>query len=94
MDVDYITPEQAGIPSENIAKYIDILEKNRLATHNVIMARGENIFCEGYWKPFHNNFLHRMYSVSKSFVLSKEKNEISKQCVAEITNLKERGEIL
>ena len=59
--MDYITPEQAGIPSENIAKYIDILEKNRLATHSVIMARGENIFYEGYWKPFHNNFLHRMY---------------------------------
>lgn len=66
--MDYITPEQAGIPSENIAKYINILEKNRLATHSVIMARGENIFYESYWKPFHNNFLHRMYSVSKSFV--------------------------
>lgn len=32
------------------------------------MARGKDIFCEGYYAPFHRDFKHRMYSVSKSFV--------------------------
>ena len=66
--MNYITPEQAGVKSENIKKYLEILEEQRLATHNIIMAKGENIFFEKYWSPFHKDFLHRMYSVSKSFV--------------------------
>jgi CubicO group peptidase (beta-lactamase class C family) len=32
------------------------------------MAKGDSIFFEKYWKPFNADFLHRMYSVSKSFV--------------------------
>ena len=64
----YITPEQAGIKSENLEKYLEILEGERLATHNIIMAKGDSIFFGKYWAPFHKDFLHRMYSVSKSFV--------------------------
>ena len=66
--MNYITPEKAGAASENIIKYIDKIESKRLATHNIIMARGNDIFFEKYWKPFNADFLHRMYSVSKSFV--------------------------
>lgn len=64
----YIVPEEAGISSEMIEKYLDTIAGKRLATHNIIMARGDNIFFEKYWKPFNAEFLHRMYSVSKSFV--------------------------
>lgn len=63
-----ITPEQAGISSENIIKFIDKLEKEKLATHSFIMAKGDGIFAEAYYAPFHKDFKHRMYSVSKSFV--------------------------
>lgn len=63
-----ITPEQAGISSENIKKYIEILEENRFSTHNLIIARGNNICFEKYWEPFHEDYLHRMYSITKSFV--------------------------
>ena len=64
----YTTPEKAGIPSENIAKFIDILEEKQLSTHDLILSRGNEIFFEKYWEPFGPDFLHRMYSVSKSFV--------------------------
>ena len=63
-----IHPEDAGVSSANILKYVKTLEKNRLATHDVIIARGDKILYENYWKPFDENFKHRMYSVSKSFV--------------------------
>lgn len=66
--MNYVTPEMIGISSDCINNYIDILENKRLATHSIIMARGDNIFYEQYWKPFDKDFLHRMYSVSKSFV--------------------------
>ena len=66
--MNYTTPEKEGISSVNIKKYIDILEEHQLSTHNIIMMRGENIFFEKYWEPFYPEFLHRMYSVTKSIV--------------------------
>lgn len=64
----YAKPEDKGIKSGNIKKYIEILEKSGLSTHNVVIARGNHIVYESYWKPFHKDYLHRQYSVSKSFV--------------------------
>ena len=63
-----ITPEKAGISSKHVLKFIKSLEENHLCTHSFIMARGDNIFVEGYYTPFHKDFNHRMYSISKSFV--------------------------
>ena len=63
-----ITPEQAGIESQYVEKFIRTLNKRGLATHSVLLMRGNNIFGEFYWKPFHKDFCHRMYSVTKSFV--------------------------
>lgn len=63
-----VTPEQVGISSEYIKKYIKILQDAKLSIHDVVMIRHGKIFYEAYWKPFHKDFLHRMYSVSKSFV--------------------------
>lgn len=66
--ITYTTPEAVGVKSENIQAYIRGLEEKRLATHSMIMARGNQIFFENYWEPFTPDFQHRMYSVSKSFV--------------------------
>ena len=66
--MQYSSPEKAGVSSANVQKFIEFLEKNQLSTHNVILSRGDEIFFEKYWSPFHPGFLHRMYSVSKSFV--------------------------
>ena len=63
-----ITPEEAGISSNAILQFIQLLEEKQLSTHNLIFMKGNNVFFEKYWAPFHKDFLHRMYSVSKSFV--------------------------
>lgn len=62
------SPEQAGISSEHILSFLKTLESYNFCTHSFIMCRGKNIFAEGYYQPFHKDFLHRMYSASKSFV--------------------------
>lgn len=67
-DMSYITSEKAGVSSADIKKYIDVLERNQLSTHNIIMARGNEIFFEKYWEPFYPEFQHRMYSITKSIV--------------------------
>lgn len=63
-----VTPESRGIPSAAIEAYLRLLEANHLATHDVIIARGDSVVFEHYWKPFERDFIHRMYSVTKSFV--------------------------
>ena len=66
--IGFCTPEEAGVPSGNIETFIRRLESMGAATHSLILARGNRVFFEHYWPPFHREFLHRMYSVTKSFV--------------------------
>ena len=66
--MQYCTPEQAGISSARVAAFVKRLEDYHLSTHSILMARGNDIFLECYYAPFHKDFKHRMYSVSKSFV--------------------------
>ena len=63
-----ITPESAGIPSKAIENYIRTLEKRGVVTHSLLLMKGESLVAEYYWKPFHQDFCHRMYSQTKSFV--------------------------
>lgn len=63
-----ITPESAGIQSNYIKKYISLLEKRGVTSHSVLMMKGDKLFAEYYWAPFHRDFLHRMYSQTKSYV--------------------------
>ena len=64
----YASPESVGISSADVLKFYKALDEYHLSTHSVMMARGDRIFTECYYAPFHKDFLHRMYSVSKSFV--------------------------
>jgi len=63
-----ITPESAGISSGQVQKFIEEFERNKIGLHSLILAKGDQVFAETYWKPFHKDFLHRMYSETKSFV--------------------------
>lgn len=61
-------PEEVGVESSAVLDFLKTLDSYRMHTHSIIMARGDSIFAESYYKPFDEKFLHRMYSVSKSFV--------------------------
>ncbi len=63
-----ITPEQAGVSSECVAEYISMLERRGMITHGLLMMKGDRIFAEHYWAPFHQEYNHRMYSQTKSYV--------------------------
>ncbi|MBO7742296.1 MAG: serine hydrolase, partial [Victivallales bacterium] len=62
------TPEEVGISSANIRKFVEVLEENELQTHNILLLRHGKLIFEQYWAPFHREHKHRMYSVTKSFV--------------------------
>ncbi len=62
------TPESVGISSQQILKYLKIINSRGLASHSVLIARGDKLICEAYWKPFNRSVKHRMYSQTKSYV--------------------------
>lgn len=67
-DLIFKTPEEVGVESEQVLRFIKKLERRKINLHSFLMARGGNIFAEGYYKPFHKDFMHRIYSSSKTYV--------------------------
>lgn len=62
------SPEEVGIPSAAVERYIRSLDAERIPWHDILVMRRGKLCCEAYWKPFHAQFRHRLYSCSKSFV--------------------------
>lgn len=63
-----ITPEQAGIKSEALVNLVNTLNAHNLNTHSMLMMKDGKIFFETYYKPFSQDYLHRFYSQTKSYV--------------------------
>lgn len=67
-DLNFVSPESEGIASENILKFLQVIEDYKVNMHSFIMVRNGNIIAESYAKNFDENFMHRIYSSSKTFV--------------------------
>lgn len=63
----FSTPAACGIAYEHIHAFLDAIESRRIMLHGFAFLRHDNIFAEGYYAPIHKDFLHRMYSTSKSY---------------------------
>ena len=62
------TPEREGIPSAAIERYVRAIADAKLAMHSIMVVRNRKIVFESYFKPFNEDFRHRLYSCSKSIV--------------------------
>ena len=62
------SPESVGIPSRAILKFLQRIDAERINMHGFLLVRHNQIAAEGYWSPWSADRLHRMYSISKSFV--------------------------
>ena len=63
-----MTPEKYGISSNDIAAILEGYRKAGLSMHGMVVMRHGEVVAEAYAEPFDADTLHRMYSVSKSFV--------------------------
>ncbi len=69
MDIlQFCRPEAVGVHPSLVENYVNEMNRRHKMHHSFVMMRGGKVFAEGYWKPFHREWLHRMYSVSKTFV--------------------------
>lgn len=67
-DLIFCEPEQVGIESKNILKFIERLEERKTNLHSFMMVKDGKIITEAYYKPFNKDFQHRLYSSTKTFV--------------------------
>jgi len=61
------TPEAQGVAAAGILDFIDAIEREKFELHSFMMLRHGKVIAEGWWKPYGPEFVHTMYSMSKSF---------------------------
>lgn len=61
-------PASVGIPARAVLAFLDEIAANRVCMHGFVIVRRGRIAAEGYWAPYTASDMHRMYSISKSFV--------------------------
>lgn len=67
-DLIFKAPEEEGVPSGGILKFTERLAERKTNLHSFMIVRNGNIITEAYYKPFDKDFMHRLYSVSKTYV--------------------------
>lgn len=63
-----VTPESVGIPAKCLKNFLTRLEQQDLPLHSAIIMRGDQVCMESYYAPYTRESLHRMFSITKSFV--------------------------
>ncbi len=67
-DLIFAAPESEGVSSAGILEFIDFVDRINVNIYSFLLARNGKILAEGYYKPLDENFRHRLYSSSKTYV--------------------------
>lgn len=67
-DLHFVAPEEEGLSSQHVLRFIELMKKRKVNLHSFLVYRHGNVLAEGYCKPFHADFKHRLYSSSKTVV--------------------------
>lgn len=61
-----VTPESVGIASSGIINFLNEAKKNGIELHSLMVLRHDKCAAAGWWKPYAPEYLHPLYSFSKS----------------------------
>src|SRR5262245_39186898 len=61
------TPEQQGISSASIEKFVRAADEQINAMNSFMLVRHGNVVAEGWWTPYGPEIPHTLFSLSKSF---------------------------
>ena len=62
-----VLPEEAGVRSEGIVRFLDEMKEKHLHMHAVMILRHGKVIAEASFAPWCQNRLHMLFSLSKSF---------------------------
>ncbi|WP_059046179.1 serine hydrolase domain-containing protein [Paenibacillus rubinfantis] len=60
-------PEKQGVSSSGILSFLEEIEQRKLELHGFMFLRNGHVLAEGWWKPYHPEIPHAVYSLTKSF---------------------------
>ena len=60
-------PESQGVLSKGLIDFLEAANKSGLEFHSIMINRNGKTILEGWWNPFKKEFIHTLYSLSKSF---------------------------
>ena len=61
------TPEQQGIDSAALSEFVAALDTEIEDLHGLMVLRHGHVVAEGWWAPYRPEFIHSLFSLSKSF---------------------------
>jgi CubicO group peptidase (beta-lactamase class C family) len=61
------TPEEQGISSAGIEKFIDAIKSSGQEFHSLMIVRHGHVVAGGWWEPYSSEHRQQLYSLSKSF---------------------------
>lgn len=61
------TPENQGISSQSIERFIRSIQEKELELHSFMLVRHGHVVVESWWKPYDADKPHMLFSLSKSF---------------------------
>src|SRR5258707_4274411 len=66
-DLPRTSPEQQGITSSAILRFVEALEQQIHEMHSFMLLRHGSVVAEAWWSPYSAVQPHLLFSVSKSF---------------------------
>ncbi len=66
-DLPRSSPEQQGIASSAIHRFVEALDVQINEIHSFMLLRHGSVVAEGWWSPYAKEHPHMMFSLSKSF---------------------------
>lgn len=61
------TPEAEGVSSKGVLAFLDAVARSLHEFQSFMLIRHGRVVAEGWWTPYGPEFVHTMYSMSKSF---------------------------
>lgn len=60
-------PESQNVSSQGLIDFFEAVEKSDLEFHSIMINRNGKTILEAWWEPFEKEYVHTLYSLSKSF---------------------------
>ncbi|MBR3929089.1 MAG: serine hydrolase [Clostridia bacterium] len=67
MELIRSTPGALGIPPKAVTAFLSAVNQKDLGLHSFMLVRHGAVAAEGWWKPYSPDFVHMLFSLSKSF---------------------------
>jgi CubicO group peptidase (beta-lactamase class C family) len=62
-----VSPESQGVSSRAILDFLAAANASAISWHSFMLLRHGRVVAEGWWKPYASQYVHSLYSLSKSF---------------------------